>query len=78
MNRTIRRMTLLISASLLVTMGTLQAQTKGYKSPEEIGNWIQELVASHPGHASYKVLTRTPGGRPVYLLEIGNETGSAE
>ena len=78
MNRTIRRMTLLISASLLVTMGTLQAQTKGYKSPEEIGNWIQELVASHPGHASYKVLTRTPGGRPVYLLEIGNETGSPE
>jgi hypothetical protein len=58
--------------------GFIQAQTDEYRSPEKVETWMKQTVASHPGAASSRVIATSPGERPVYLLEIGNETGSDE
>jgi hypothetical protein len=56
----------------------LRAQGGDYRTPEQVGLWIDRLVSTHAGQAVSTVIATSPGGRPVYLVEIGNETGKAE
>jgi hypothetical protein len=78
MKSTLCRTIPLISILLLAIPGFVQAQTNGYRSPESVGKWAQETVAAHQGKARLEVIANSPGGRPVYLLEIGNEIGSQD
>lgn len=72
------RSILLTAVLLSVLQGSVVSQTRGYRSPETVEKWIREVVDSHPGIISSSVLTTTPGNRPVYLLEIGNEIGESD
>jgi hypothetical protein len=56
----------------------LHAQVDGYRTPEQVGKWIGSLKSAHTGKVSSTVIATSPGGRPVTLIEIGNETGKAE
>ncbi len=58
--------------------GSLLAQDNGYRSPEKVEKWVREVVDSYPGITGFTMVTTTPGNRPVYLLEIGNETGKSD
>ncbi len=60
---------------VLLTTGLLPAQTSfdKYLTPEEIGQQLQALAKAHADHARLTSLTATPGGRKIWLLEIGNE-----
>lgn len=63
---------------ILFSLVPLQAQFGGYRSPGQVEEWIMRITAEHPGSTRAMVLATSPGGRPVYLVEIGNETGNDE
>ncbi len=52
------------------------AQADGYKSPDQVIDWVKRATSKHPGKVKSTVIATSPGKRPVYLIEIGNETGS--
>jgi hypothetical protein len=46
-----------------------------YHRPEELVAAVQDMARANPGVAKVHLLTKSPGGRVVALLEIGPETG---
>jgi murein tripeptide amidase MpaA len=78
MKREPYRLISMVAIVLLTLQGSLLAQADGYRSPEAVEEWIMEVADSHPGTTRITVMTTSPGNRPVYLLEIGNETNKSE
>ena len=59
---------------LLVEMPlSAQASFDKYLSPEEIGARVGALARKHGDNMRVTTLATTPGGRKVWLLEIGSE-----
>lgn len=64
-------------ALLLVCTETTRAQSENYKTPNQVVQWVQSIEKAHPGTVKSTLIANTPGERPVYVIEIGKETGSA-
>ncbi|MGW8314291.1 MAG: M14 family metallopeptidase [Bacteroidales bacterium] len=62
----------------ICTLVPLHAQFEGYRTPEQVEQWVKQIAGSHPGKIRTLVLATSPGQRPVTLIEIGNETGKTE
>jgi len=65
-------------AFVLVWVSTGWAQQDGtaYRPPEKIDKDLAQLVNQHKDIASLHELARTPGDRPVDMVEIGGKDGS--
>ena len=71
------RLPALIILFVTITGGGLPAQISfdKYFTPEETGQHLQALARVHGAHTRLTTLAVTPGGRKVWLMEIGNEVG---
>jgi hypothetical protein len=78
MKRDVGRMAFWMLLMTLLAGGSLHAGNDRYRSPDQVGEWVRRMVASHPGVFTSTIIATSPGDRPVYLIEIGNETGSSE
>lgn len=78
MKKILSRIIPFVMVCILVIPVSIQAQADGYRSPEQVTAWVKQLTNQHPGKVSSTILATTPGNRPVYLIEVGNETGSVE
>ncbi len=72
------RVIFLLAIMIHTTQLSLQAQSGDYPTPDQVGDWIRNLMNTHAGKVSSTVIATSPGERPVLLVEIGNETGKAE
>ncbi len=71
----------LILFLLLVQCFTLMAMADekkaAYKSPAEIGKIAKKIVSKHKDVAKIDILTKTPGGRDLQLIELGYKNSSS-
>ncbi len=61
---------ILAAVCVLGVAWLLGAQTTGYRSPDQIGTWLQNQHDRHGHVLTVQVLARSPGQRPVYLATI--------
>jgi hypothetical protein len=78
MKKIFYRVVPLILLCILIFPASNWAQGDGYRSPDQVVDWVKRITNEHPGKVRSTIIATTPGNRPVYLLEIGNETGSAD
>lgn len=78
MKKSLLSLTLLILAALLLSQYSLMAQAANYHSPDQVVRWVKKMEQAHPDKLKSIKLATTPGERPLYLLEIGNEINSPE
>ena len=62
--------------SILVFPEISRAQASGYKSPEQVLSWIKEVGEKHPDIFTSSNIASSPGGRPLYLIRIGENPES--
>ena len=74
MKRYFFRLNLLLFALVLVHPEPSKAQSQGYKTPNQVFQWIQQIEKAHPGVVEAAKIASSPGDRPVYILKIGNES----
>ena len=62
-----------VALTLLValTFGVAAQTEAAYRPPKEINQTLKELTNQHQSNASLIELTRTPGDRELYMLELG-------
>lgn len=68
----------LVLLCILVFPESSWAQDGYYKSPDQLVDWVKRTTNKYPGKVKSTVVATTPGERPVYMIEIGNETGSVD
>jgi len=78
MKRSLLSLTLLFLVALFVGQDSLVAQSTNYKTTDQVIQWVKQLEKTNPGMVKSTILTTTPGERPLYLLEIGNEINSQQ
>ncbi|MDH3938984.1 MAG: M14 family zinc carboxypeptidase [candidate division Zixibacteria bacterium] len=60
-------LTLLVS----IAIGGVTSAEAAYRTPKEINQTLKELANQHKSSAALAELTRTPGNRELYMLELG-------
>jgi len=53
-----------------------QAQSPGYRTPDQALTWIKQFEQNHPGVVTSTTITSTPGERPLRMLRIGKDPQS--
>jgi hypothetical protein len=67
----------------LILPSTMGAEAKpgttpafdSYHSPAQVNQLLKKLASANPGITKLHKIAVTPGGRPLYIMEIGPETG---
>lgn len=76
MKRSLLSLNLLFLVALFVYQDSLMAQSTNYHTPDQVVQWVKQMEKTNPGVVKTTTLATSPGERPVYLLEIGNEINS--
>lgn len=66
----------LVLLCVLIYPESSWAQADQYKSPDQVVDWVKRTTSKYPGKVKSNLIATSPGERPLYLIEIGNETGS--
>lgn len=74
--KTAGRAIILVLLSVMSLNFYVEAQD--YKSPNEINQWVQNLNARYPQKVKLHKIAVSPGGKDVYLVEIGTEVNESE
>jgi len=76
MNRSLIYFNFFLFISFLTSPAISKAQSAGYKTPDQVEDWIKQLEANHPGVLTSTLIASSPGERPLFVVEIGNEIQS--
>ncbi len=63
--------------TVLLAAGLYASVLDGYDSPQQLEQAFHKSAAKHPKIAQTRVLTSTPGGRPVQMVILGQEQSPA-
>jgi len=78
MKRSFFLLRIFLSLSILVYPLVSQAQSAGYKSPDQVVSWIKQLESKYPGLVTSYNIATSPGERPVQIIRIGEKTKTAK
>jgi hypothetical protein len=67
----------LLLLTFLVYPENLKAQSTGYLTPDQVSQRIRQMENTYPGVVSARILTNTPGDRPLQLIRIGRDPEAA-
>ncbi len=70
-----KRISFLSTSCLLISFLAfpqfLQAQSPGYRAPDQVLSWVEQIEEMHPGVLTATRIASSPGGRPLHLIRIG-------